>query len=110
MSRRRAIFQKAADVLLRAGCDAELLALRALQAADLETVDGTDTALASYRTLSERIRARRIEADDARTVAEQSSASFELRGYLRVRVSMLDDCERAINAVGRNLLSREVAA
>ena len=110
MSLRRTAFQKAADALHRAGCEAELLALRTLQAADLETVEGTDSALVSFRALSDRVRARRVEADDLRVIAEQSSAPFHLRGYLRVRVGMLDECERAINHVGRNLLSKGVAA
>ena len=105
MSRRR-VFQRAADELLRAGLHTEALCLRNVQAADLDTSEGIDVALAGFRALADRVHARRVEADDSRQVAESSSASapFELRGYLRVRVAMLSDCERALNAVEQNLL------
>ena len=104
MSLRRRVFEKAANELLRAGLHSDALALRRVQAADLDSSDGVDRMLSGFRAIADRVRARRVEADDCRQVAEQSSAPFQIRGYLRVRVVSLTECERALNAVEQNLL------
>lgn len=104
MSRRRIAFELAARELLQAGLEGEAVALRRVQAADVESTDGVDWMLAGFRSIADRVRARRAEADGLRVVTEQTSAAFELRCYARVRVAALTACECRLRAVERNLL------